>query len=55
MLRVFIRGVIEQSSRVTTLSESIEILRVLSPAAPAPIGVAAASLTHPFGCTVGCP
>jgi hypothetical protein len=58
MLRVFMRGVIEQSSSASTLSESIEVLRVLS--------LAAASLTrfdlfrfvfsaeqipHPCGCT----
>ena len=38
MLRVFMRGVIEQSSSATSLSESIEVLRVLS--------LAAASLTR---------
>jgi len=38
MLRVFMRGVIEQSSSASSLSESIEVLRVLS--------LAAASLTR---------
>ena len=38
MLRVFMRGVIEQSSSVGSLEESIEVLRVLA--------VAAASLTR---------
>jgi hypothetical protein len=38
MLRVFMRGVIEQSSSAISLSESIEVLRVLS--------LAAASLTR---------
>jgi hypothetical protein len=38
MLRVFMRRVIEQSSSASSLSESIEVLRVLS--------LAAASLTR---------
>ncbi|MGD0006904.1 MAG: hypothetical protein ABSE06_22020 [Anaerolineaceae bacterium] len=41
MLRVFMRGVIEQSSSVGILEESIEVLR-----AGLPVAVAAASLTR---------
>ena len=41
MLRVYMRGVIEQSSSASSLSESIEVLR-----AGLPVAMAAASLTR---------